>query len=72
MIDDQHSWNASDAPLWSWANLLSLDAVAVGVFWQFIFTIEFCGRMPAAYEVGIIGLSIWMLGRKIRAYEVVK
>jgi hypothetical protein len=72
VIDDQHSWNRSDAPLWSWANLLSLDAVAVGVFWHFMFTIEFCERMPAAYEVGIIGLSIWLVYAADRLFDSVR
>jgi hypothetical protein len=69
VIDDQHSWKPSDAPLWSWANLLSLDAVAVGVIWHFIFTVEFCERMPAAYEVGIIGLSIWLVYAADRLFD---
>jgi hypothetical protein len=72
VIDDQNSWNPSDTPLWSWANLLSLDAVAIGVFWHFIFTIEFCDRMPAVYEVGTIGLSIWLVYAADRLFDAVR
>ncbi len=47
-------------PLWSWPNLLSLDAIAVGLLWQLAFAIEFCGRSPSWPESGIVGLTIWL------------
>ncbi len=47
-------------PFWSWANLLSLDAVVVGLLWQWVFALEFCGRLPSHAESGIVGLTIWL------------
>lgn len=48
------------APPWSWANLISLDAVAVGLLWQLVFTIEFCDRLPNMAEAAMLGLTIWL------------
>ena len=41
-------------------NCLSLDAVAVGLAWQCLFTNQFCQRWPQVYEIAILGLSIWL------------
>lgn len=60
-IEFDNTWKSVDAPLWAWLNLLSIDAVAVGVCWNVVFTLEFCGRMPRLYEAAIIGLSIWLV-----------
>ncbi|QEF97596.1 hypothetical protein Mal15_16370 [Stieleria maiorica] len=48
-------------PAWAWANVLSIDAVTVGLVWLFVFTDQFCHRSPAGYELAIIGLSIWLV-----------
>ena len=50
----------SPAAVLSWINLLSLDAVAVGLVWQAVFTHQFCQRWPQGYENAILGLSIWL------------
>lgn len=42
-------------------NLLSLDAVSIGLIWQNVFTLQFCNRTPHLYEVAIIGGSIWLV-----------
>lgn len=47
--------------VWQWPNVLSLDAVAIGLFWQITFTVEFCGRMPIWYETVITCVSIWLV-----------
>ncbi len=47
-------------PWWAWANVLSFDAVAVGLLWQLAFSIQFLGRRPTLPECGIIGISIWL------------
>ena len=41
-------------------NLCSLDAVSVGLAWQLVFTLQFCGRVPQIAESGIIGVTIWL------------
>jgi hypothetical protein len=46
--------------LWQLVNLCSLDAVTVGLIWQLIFTLQFCGRFPSWVENSIIGTSIWL------------
>lgn len=46
--------------LWQLVNLCSLDAVTVGLTWQLIFTLQFCGRFPSWVESSIIGTSIWL------------
>lgn len=51
------------------ANVLSIDAIVVGVFWQFVFTIQFCRRVPSAYEAGVIGLSIWLVYTADRLFD---
>ena len=45
---------------WHLINLLSLDAVMVGLTWQLIFTLEFLNRFPHAIESLIIGITIWL------------
>lgn len=52
-----------------WANAISLDAVAVGVLWNFVFTFQFCDRWPAIYEPAIIGLSIWLVYTADRLFD---
>ena len=46
---------------WQWINALSLDAVAIGLLWQTVFTREFCRRPPDPAELVIIGLAIWIV-----------
>lgn len=58
---DQDDGASAHVPLWAWTNVLSLDAVAVGLLWLLVFTCQFCGRVPAPHEMAIIGLSIWMV-----------
>lgn len=54
------AFHTNNAPWWSWANIVSLDAVVVGLLWQLVFSIQFLGRFPTMPESGIIGLSIWL------------
>lgn len=49
--------------------MLSLDAVAIGLLWQLVFTTQFSHRMPAAYELGIIGISIWLVYTVDRLFD---
>ena len=56
-------------PWWSWANVLSLDAVAIGWMWQWVFTVEFCDRHPTLAESGIIVLSIWLVYTADRLFD---
>jgi len=46
--------------LWHLVNLLSLDAVTVGLTWQLVFTLQFFDRFPSLVESSIIGISIWL------------
>ena len=46
--------------LWHLINLLSLDAVTVGLTWQLVFTLQFFDRFPSLVESSIIGISIWL------------
>ena len=59
-------------PLWSWANVVSLDAVAVGLLWQLLYTTQFCQRFPAVYELAIIGLSIWLVYTADRLFDAIR
>ena len=45
---------------WHLINLLSLDAVTVGLTWQLVFTLQFFDRFPSLVESSIIGISIWL------------
>lgn len=56
-------------PIYAWANVLSLDAVAIGVFWHFVFTLEFCHRTPATYETAILAMSIWLVYTADRLFD---
>ncbi|WP_182867681.1 hypothetical protein [Stieleria mannarensis] len=56
-------------PAWAWANVLSLDAVSVGLVWLFVFTDQFCHRSPSGYELAIIGLSIWLVYTADRLFD---
>lgn len=47
-------------PACSWINLLSLDAVMVGVLWLLLFTQQYLDRLPSLAEVGVIAISIWL------------
>lgn len=58
---DQQNQSAFHVPIWTWPNVLSLDAVVIGLLWQIVFTTQFLQRLPAHYELGIIGLSIWLV-----------
>ncbi|WP_149496478.1 hypothetical protein [Roseiconus lacunae] len=42
-------------------NLLSLDAVTVGLVWMSIFSIQFLNRWPHGYEYISIGGAIWII-----------
>jgi len=68
-MNDRPAFEPIRVPAWSWVNLLSLDAVAIGSFWQAVFTFEFCGRAPAAYEAAVIALSIWMVYTADRLFD---
>ena len=46
--------------VWHLVNLLSLDAVTVGLTWQLVFTLQFLDRFPSLVESSIIGMSIWL------------
>ncbi len=46
--------------VWHLINLLSLDAVTVGLTWQLVFTLQFLDRFPSPVESSIIGISIWL------------
>ena len=46
--------------IWHLINLLSFDAVLVGLTWQLIFTLEFLDRFPYTIESLIIGIAIWL------------
>ncbi|MDE0863985.1 MAG: hypothetical protein OSA98_09365 [Rubripirellula sp.] len=52
------AWNRTR--VWHVVNLCSLDAVTVGLAWQLVFTLQFCGRFPTLVESAIIGISIWL------------
>jgi hypothetical protein len=60
-MSNQDDSDSTYVPFWAWPNVLSLDAVAVGLLWLMIFTFQFCGRMLHLFELGIVGLSIWMV-----------
>lgn len=45
---------------WHLINLISLDAVAIGLTWQLIFTLQFLDRFPSPVESSIIGSAIWL------------
>ncbi len=58
-------------PLSCWGNLISIDAVIVGVAWHFLYTGQFCQRIPAWYESTIVGLSIWLVYTADRLFDTV-
>ena len=55
-----HVATARSIHTWHLVNLLSLDAVAVGLTWQLVFTLQFLDRFPTPVESLIIGISIWL------------
>nr|WP_095738419.1 hypothetical protein [Rhodopirellula sp. SM50] len=59
-------------PPWAWANVLSLDSVAVGLVWLLVFTDEYCDRLPSWYEFAIIGLSIWLVYTADRLFDSIR
>ncbi|MCS7465233.1 hypothetical protein NZK35_00935 [Stieleria sp. ICT_E10.1] len=59
-------------PPWAWANVLSLDSVAVGLVWLLVFTDEYCDRLPLWYEFAIIGLSIWLVYTADRLFDSIR
>ena len=69
MTADPAAAERMSVPWWSWANVLSLDAVAIGWMWHWVFTVEFCGRYPTLPESGIIVLSIWLVYTADRLFD---
>jgi hypothetical protein len=69
MPDDPAAADKMKVPWWSWANILSLDAVAIGLLWQWVFTVQFCRRYPTLPECGIIGVSIWLVYTADRLFD---
>ncbi|QTN33887.1 hypothetical protein HZ994_16730 [Akkermansiaceae bacterium] len=47
-------------PAWLWPNLLGLDAPAVAVSWQVLFSCSFDADFPAVLHL-ILGLSVWCI-----------
>ena len=69
MIADPVAADRMSVPWWSLANVLSLDAVAIGWMWHWVFTCEFCRRYPTLPESGIIVLSIWLVYTAERLFD---
>lgn len=69
MPADPAAADTISVPWWAWANVLSLDAVAIGWMWHWVFTVEFCGRYPTLPESGIIVLSIWLVYTADRLFD---
>ena len=45
----------------AWINILSLDAVAVALIWQVLFTWTFLQRWPSWHEGAILALAVWLI-----------
>jgi membrane protein YdbS with pleckstrin-like domain len=58
--DFSETTHCFDSHWWHPFNQCSLDAVTVGLTWQLVFVIQFCGRFPTLAESSIIGISIWL------------
>jgi hypothetical protein len=69
MTADPIETDSISVPVWSWANVVSLDAVAIGWLWQWVFTVVFCERYPTLPESGIIVLSIWLVYTADRLFD---
>lgn len=58
-------------PLWLWPNLLGLDAPAVAVSWQLLFSRVFGTGFPIVLHL-ILGLSVWCIYLADRLYDTVR
>ena len=58
--------------VWRWINLVSVDAVIVGLLWQVAFAVAFLNRWPSPAEATIVGLSIWMAYTADRLFDASK
>ena len=58
-----------------WGSLLSVRAM-IRVVWRWLFGLSTTGGVPVAAAwlslIAMCGFSIWLLARKVRAYEVVR
>ena len=63
---------ATSAPFWTWFNVLSIDAVLVGLVWQLVFCVAFLHRVPRLYEFTCIGLSVWLVYTADRLFDSFK
>lgn len=59
------------APAWLWPNLLGLDAPAVAVSWQILFSRAFDAEFPMVLHV-ILGLSVWCIYLADRLYDTLR
>jgi hypothetical protein len=59
------------APAWLWPNLLGLDAPAVAVLWQLLFSRTFEAHFPTILHV-ILGLSVWCIYLADRLYDTMR
>ncbi|MEO1618472.1 MAG: hypothetical protein AAFV88_21650 [Planctomycetota bacterium] len=71
-MDKRPTATLANTPWWMWFNLISLDAVAVGCCWVVVFTREFIDRWPQPYELGVIGLSIWLVYTADRLFDALQ
>jgi hypothetical protein len=58
-------------PPWLWPNLLGLDAPAVAVSWQLLFSRAFDTEFPVVLHV-ILGLSVWCIYLADRLYDTMR
>lgn len=58
-------------PFWLWPNLLGLDAPAVAVCWQILFSRTFDTGFPLVLHV-ILGLSVWCIYLADRIYDTMR
>lgn len=59
------------APAWLWPNLLGLDAPAVAVSWQVLFSQAFGSDFPMVLHL-ILGLSVWCIYLADRLYDTLR
>jgi hypothetical protein len=63
--------NAQHHPLWLWPNLIGLDAPAVAVAWQLLFSQAFGAHLPIVFHL-ILALSVWCVYLADRLYDATR